>query len=447
MNPPLVFALLGSVVLLGCEPPPVVPTADTRQSTFLSRIEGQVVVSSRARGNVVVLLFDADRPPPPLGTGRPISFSLLPEAEVFHGADAGDLGPFTAPFAFSLVAPGRDGDGGVEAADGGQADRPTQRYAIRGFVDGNNDFIPWYGVTNEVNTGDVGGAAIEPASRALRELTVNSRDPVLDVPVSFSDTALVNFDRPVFSVNDAVSGVGLPGLTLDAGMTIPAVIQLVPTSIDAGVVHQGSPVFLAKFIDDDGDGVPDDANGDGVPELWPRVVIRKLSGDANPFLDENDLDKNGVVDATGADYEHLAGPADGKPDVVALAAGIDPTPLAAQLLDAMGMVKTTPTPVAALRVVIRPLAVDLRTAAAQGGASRPLRDHPDPAHRPDLAGSERAQPAHPEPPGPAVDREPELRDHREVADNADNRSCQPPRTLAWSFLPRRKTPSNLKSLR
>lgn len=330
-------------VLAACDEPPVFSTADRRQNTELSRIEGSVVVSSKARGNVVVLLFDSARPPPPAGSGRPITFTVLSREAVFGQAPDGDTGPFTAPFAFSLV--------------------PAGKYTVRGFVDSNVDFIPWYDVTSQVNSGDVGGAAIEPTTRAIREISIDTKTPALDVPVSFADTALVPVDRPSFVVDG-----GAPGFTLTPTGGVQ-VLELHPLVLNEGVIHQGKPAFLAKFIDDDNNGMPDDANKDGVPDLWPKVLVRKLANTVdggNPLLDENDLDKNGVLDSSGEDYEHvnptngMTIPADGKPDAIVLAAGIDPTELAPLLIDPMtGMVRPTPVPVGRLKLVLRPQAVDI----------------------------------------------------------------------------------------
>lgn len=337
------------LTLLACEAPPVFPGADKRQNTQSGRIEGQVIVSTAARGRVVLFLYDAARPPPPTGTGRPITFTVVSREAVFGAALEGDLGPFTAPFAFSLVAP--------------------NRYLIRGFVDSNDDFIPWYGVTADTTEGDVGGAAIDPVTRAPRIVEVAQTEeglviPALDVPVSFSDTARLPVDRPIFSVVGGMESITLSGT--------PRVIELQSTPIDEGVMKQPTPAFLVRFIDDNADGMPDDANGDGIPEMWPRVVVRKIQQEGSPLIDENDLDKNGVVDASGESYEHLVGGDDGLPDVVVLAAGFDVTPIAASLVDAMGRVKTTPTPVPRLRLVLQPRAFDATTPTAP----QPLRAVP-----------------------------------------------------------------------
>ncbi|MBL8915992.1 MAG: hypothetical protein JNM17_35160 [Archangium sp.] len=342
--------LISLMLCSACEPPPVVAGADNRQRGAQNgRIEGTVVVNSVARGKIVLFLYDASRPPPPVGTGRPITFTVVSQDSIFGAAADGDAGPFTAPFAFSLVAPGR--------------------YLIRGFIDNNDDFIPWYGVTADTTAGDVGGAAIDPVSRLSRIIEVGMTEagtpiPALDVPVSFADTTRLPFDRPIFSVVG-----GAEQVTVSAPFTM---IELQATPVVEGVMQQQTPAFLLRLIDDNNDGMPDDANGDGIPEMWPRVVVRKLAPERSPLLDENDLDKNGIVDAEGTDYEHMDGTTDGKPDVVVLAAGFNIMEYQTQLFDSMGRVKQTPTPVPRLKLVIRPLALD----ASNPLAPAPLRTLP-----------------------------------------------------------------------
>lgn len=308
------------ILAAACDRPPVFATADTRQHDESSRIEGNVVVTGSARGNVVVFLYDAAKPPPPTGTGRPLTFTTVSSAELFGTTEG--TGPFTAPFAFSLVKPGS--------------------YLIRGLIDANADFIPWYGVTADSNTGDVGGAAVDPITRATRVITVS--EPALDVGVSFSDAARVPVDRPAFQV-----ATQAPSVTVAPGMQ-PVVIELRPQPIDEGPVQQPQPVFLAQLIDDDRDGVPDDRNMDGVPDQWPRVIVRKIADGENLLADDQ------------GDYTHVVnmGPQDpdGVPDTVVLAAGIDPTENLPLLVDAMGRPRATPVPVTKLKVVIRPLALD-----------------------------------------------------------------------------------------
>lgn len=346
---------LTAALATGCEPPPVVPTADQRQNQRLSRIEGQVVVQSRARGNAIVLLYDATRPPPPQGAGRPLSFTVIPAQQLFGPAEPGSSGPFIAPFSFSLVAPGR--------------------YLLRGFIDADTcqagatpchgpDFIPWHGVTGEPNAGDVGGAAVDPLTRVPRVVEVavgpdGEPQAATGVSVSFSDSSTVP-ERPAFRVE------GTSTFDLAAGAKR---LELKPLQLNEGVlsIHPHTPTLLVRYVDENADGVPDDANGDSQPDLWPRVLVRKLTDlpgltEAQKLADENDLDRDGVLDAVGADYLRAAeGTSDGLPDQVVLAAALAPDPA---LLDALrnpdGTPRMQPVPVPSLGVVVLPQALDVR---------------------------------------------------------------------------------------
>ncbi|NMO15369.1 hypothetical protein HPC49_35990 [Pyxidicoccus fallax] len=350
--------VLASLLGFGCEPPPVVPTADGRQNTHTARIEGSLVVQSRARGNAVVFLYDADRPPPPQGTGRPIAFTVIPAEQVFGPALTTNApGPFTAPFTFSLVTAGR--------------------YTLRGFIDADTcgtaavqpchrpDFIPWYGVTSEPNAGDVGGAAVDPTTGAPLTLEVTADadghpQPLTGVSVSFSDTARVPVDRPAFQVvGDRTLG------------NTPKVLRLQPLQMQNGAVDQRTPGFLVGYVDANRDGVPDDANGDNVPDFSLRVVVRKLHPTL-PGVEENDVDRNGVPDAEGEDYLHADGTLDGKPDVVVLAARLMADPLITALTDEQGQPRMQPVVVPELQVAVAPQALDARNPAAPA----PLKDVP-----------------------------------------------------------------------
>ncbi|MBJ6759640.1 hypothetical protein JGU66_02620 [Myxococcaceae bacterium JPH2] len=344
---------VSSVLSVGCEAPSVVPTADHQQNTRAARIEGTLVAQTRARGNAIVFIYDADRPPPPVGTGRPKAFTVIPAVELFGQAlgDPSATGPFTAPFTLSLVYPGR--------------------YLLRGFIDADtcrtgaqpchsSDFIPWYGVTGEPNMGDVGGAAVDLATGASRILEVTEDadgwpQPLTGVAVSFSDTATVPLDRPAFQV-----AVGTRTLDAKSGTKF---LKLRPQVISQGGVEQRPPGFLVQYVDDNKDGVPDDANRDNVGDLWPKVVVRKLAGTVG-VLDENDLDHNGIPDAEGVDYVHTDGMRDGQPDVVVLAAGLVPDPLITALTDESGAPRMKPIIVPELDIAIRPIALDARNPAA-----------------------------------------------------------------------------------
>ncbi|QRK09224.1 hypothetical protein JQX13_03440 [Archangium violaceum] len=350
----LVGLALASVLATGCEPPPVVPTADRRQNQQLSRIDGQVVVQSRARGNAIVLLYDADRPPPPEGAGRPLSFTVIPAERLFGPADPNASGPFTAPFTFSLVAPGR--------------------YLLRGFIDADTcstgarpchtpDFIPWYGVTSEPNAGDVGGAAVDALTRAPRVVEIaagpdGALQAATGITVSFSDSSTVPVDRPAFTV------VGDRRFDPATGSKV---LELRPLQLHEGVVDVRPPAMIVRYRDDNGDGKPDDTNGDGQvdpQDLWPRVLVRKLAGGqeltgAQRLADENDLDRDGILDPEGADYPRADGTRDGLPDQVVLAAMLHPSVLDA-LRNPDGTPRMEAVTVPSLSVVVLPRALDVR---------------------------------------------------------------------------------------
>ena len=345
--------LLSSLLASGCESPPVVATEDRQQQTRAARIEGSVVVQGPARGNAVVFLYDAQRPPPPQGSGRPVAFTLVPQAQLFGSdLDKSTSGPFTAPFVFPLVRPGS--------------------YLLRGFIDTDGcrtgarpchgpDFIPWYTVTAEPNVGDVAGAAVDPATRVPRvvEVGVDENEtpiPVTGITVSFSDTATVQADRPAFDV------VGSATIDPNGGVQT---FKLRSRPIREGVVSLGSPVFLVRFVDENRDGQPDDANKDGAPDLWPRVVVRKLAEGGTGLADENDLDSNGVIDTDGVDYVHQDGRQDGLPDLVVLPTSLLADPVLSGLYDSEGRPRMDAVvQVTELNVGVRPLATDARNPAA-----------------------------------------------------------------------------------
>ena len=74
--------------------------------------------------------------------------------------------------------------------------------------------------------------------------------------------AKVPIDRPIFSIVGGMEAVTLTGM--------PKVLERQATPLEEGVMMQPTPAFLVRFVDDDADGVPDDANGDGIPDRYQR---------------------------------------------------------------------------------------------------------------------------------------------------------------------------------
>ncbi|HEY8210701.1 MAG TPA: hypothetical protein VIG99_24625, partial [Myxococcaceae bacterium] len=383
----LLLGTLASSALLGCELPPVLPTSDTSQNVQFSRIEGNAVMTGSARGNLVILRFDATRPPPPAGTGRPEAFTIIARDKLFGNAPASAAGPFTAPYAFSLVPPGS--------------------YLLRGFLDAEgsfcpgpggtmcrvSDFNPWYGVTGEPNRGDVGGAAVDAQTLAFQTVTiakdVEGKATAAATGVTFTvqqgSSTIVPADRPAYLVNAlttnqqfVLASAPLCNQSFPTGPRCKSV-DVVNTQIYAGAVDQRAPAFLIRFIDNNNDCVADDLNGDGQPDFWPRVFVRKQADVNNLALltDENDWDHDGVVDTvypswvtTPPNYPHADGSTDTAPDAVLLAAGIvpDSTALSALVDSGTGQPRCTMSssgpqwpvaPANALKLVVQSVALDV----------------------------------------------------------------------------------------
>jgi len=377
MRPPVLVVALGALALGGCELPPVAPTSDTAQNVQTSRIEGEAVVTGPARGNLVILRFDATRPPPPQGTGRPEAFTIITREELYKDAAPASAGPFTAPYAFSLVPPGS--------------------YLLRGFLDADgafcppgsacrvSDFNPWYGVTGEPNRGDVGGAAVDALTLAFRTVTISKDedDRVTEAAtgvtftVQQSTSTTVPADRPAYQVitasqQFAVSTAPPCNPSFPTGPRCK-VLDVAAMAVYEGVVDQRAPAFLIRFIDNNNDCVADDLNGDGQPDFWPRVFVRKLADANNPALlvDENDRDRDGVVDTDPGlpSYPHADGSTDTAADAVLLAAGIIPDAAAlSALVDGSGQPRCTPSasgpvwpvaPAGSLRLAVQSVALDV----------------------------------------------------------------------------------------
>ena len=386
MNIMRASGLVVVVALGGCELPPVAPTSDTAQNVQTSRIEGEAVVAGSARGNLVILRFDATRPPPPLGTGRPEAFTIITREELYKDAAPTSAGPFTAPYAFSLVPPGSYLLRGFLDAEGSQG-----ALCSGGLVAGRiSDFNPWYGVTGEPNCGDVGGAAVDALTLAFRTVTIatDEDDRVTEAAtgvtftVQQSTSTTVPADRPAYQVitasqQFAVSTAPPCNPSFPAGPRCK-VLDVAAMAVYEGVVDQRAPAFLIRFIDNNNDCVADDINGDNQPDFWPRVFVRKLADTSNPALlvDENDRDRDGVVDTDPGlpSYPHADGSTDTAADAVLLAAGIIPDAAAlSALVDGSGQPRCTPSasgpvwpvaPAGSLRLAVQSVALDVANPSA-----------------------------------------------------------------------------------
>lgn len=207
------------------------------------RIEGGVFVPGvlGPRASVVIAAFREEAPPPPEGRGRPVA-----SARLLPSAIAGGTGSY--------------------ALEG----LPSGRYQVRAFVDRNGDFVPWYATHDQPTQGDVPGGHF--VDGRLASVTVDGLGPATSgVDVRFVEAAFYAYDRPVFELPE--------GLVLDAAGP-PLSVTLYARRASSAVLRADG-LFPMRWVDLDGDGIADDLNADGVPDVFPLVVAERLD-DADP---------------------------------------------------------------------------------------------------------------------------------------------------------------------
>ena len=194
------------------------------------------------RGNVVVSLFEADRPPD--AAVSPVNVVIVPAAALFTG-DASD-GLFSAPYTIPTVAPGT--------------------YEVRAFLDVDGDFSPSLEALSQPSAGDVLGGHFDPATGGLLAVTVGADESVGQVSVQIVEPVPV--ERPAFVVTSS--------LTIDAGDANPDVVRLEALALDRNelCLDPSRSGFLVEYVD----GQPLDRDGDGLDDLFPQVRLRKLDG-------------------------------------------------------------------------------------------------------------------------------------------------------------------------
>jgi hypothetical protein len=269
------IALLLLLPALACDLE-VVPNRDSVPSA--SAIHGTAFLDDAPAGDVYLMLYDCQTPPPPVGSGRPLDFVVVPQAAFDKDQ---------APFAFPLVEAGEVGSAG-------------RCYLVTGFMDVDHDFNPFYGVTAQVTGGDVAATTVTvfvpgPAEEGAAVPLVEDVSVVLATEVPL--------DRPSFQITPTHESTGVaacgaelsgdPALGLTVGKDTDFALpnDVLCADVDAlplatALVDVEVPLFTLVFAaDDNDDGLPDDLNGDTAPDvLWPQVLFLRLDP-----ADENGL--------------------------------------------------------------------------------------------------------------------------------------------------------------
>lgn len=244
----LIAVVLG---LLACDDPDVVSAG-----AELSTISGTILVerpsadlgcvAADVTGPVLLSLFDAANPPPPVGTGRPVSFIAVSASELFTaGAD--------------------DSPGAVLSANYVFANVPVGTYLVSAFLDGDGDFNPLLPALAQPTAGDLLGGYVDGEGQPL---TVAVTEPAAYEQITVRVGAPVPYERPAFSIETstlAVPSGNQPSLLRVEARAL-AQVDMTPACTAFGVQYRG---FVAP-------GQPRDDNQDGFADLYPRVVLTRI---------------------------------------------------------------------------------------------------------------------------------------------------------------------------
>ena len=226
----------------------------------LNVLSGTVVVSGAdAVADTVILVYDAANPPPPVGTGRPMTFATVPSD------------------AFEKKA------GGVPSAPWAITEVPDGDYLVTALMDVDGNFQPLITATAGSTCGDWLGAY-------FTDITTGAYATVHVEGGKFLGGITVAVGREMTTQR--------PAYTLQDDEAVDTVIQhvlgspftLLSTAVHSDIYELPGPydgtadcqtVFWQYAPDDDGDGVANAHPNEnfavaGFKELWPRLYLRYL---------------------------------------------------------------------------------------------------------------------------------------------------------------------------
>jgi uncharacterized protein (DUF2141 family) len=275
-------------------------------------ISGQVILQGNPNiksGNIIVQAYanDPNNPPPPVGAAQPVRVQVIQAAQVMATANG-----FTANYQINGLPPGNYL---VEALDD---------------VDGNFSGLDILRTPTKADLiGAVLDATLRPLSITVGAGAVAGQNVILN-PVP------VGLDPPAFTITSATGiAIGSPNIPADSVAPVHFGLDATPFNFPMGAAAQ--PAFTVSLVRD-ANGATVDADGDGLPDLWPRIFLVRLDpGDP-------------------ANLTQLQDPATpGRTLTQIVPAAVDPTPFLPALLTpgAPGTLLTTH-----VEVIARPVLVD-----------------------------------------------------------------------------------------
>ena len=274
---------------------------------------------TRVRGNVLLLLFEYDNPPPPTGSATSAqSLLTVPGDQMFSLGDCMPEVPMTAAdratimrsasFTWPELALGRDP---CRTNEEGVRTCPPQSYQVRGFFDYDDDFNPFFSVRNLATAGDVAGGAFVSTTAVPPQFLEIRFNHIDDTPngqvvqgVAVTLGVVVNTQRPSFQLSETTRALrsddtipvgdlivrertlyertsmqieGIGASTIDSGE--PVSEAFAAAGIDTSDWSRANTGFYIRNVDANNDGANDThpiLGADGTV-LWyyPAIISRR----------------------------------------------------------------------------------------------------------------------------------------------------------------------------